>query len=125
MEKYFINGVEVEYDTFDMDAMQARIDELRTLDAVDKEVVEGEDVFVRLRRLCEARLDFFDAVLGEGMAEKIFGHRVNAQAIMRGFEEFNRDVNGHIAELPAVTKGIRPVPPAPVNRAQRRAASHG
>lgn len=121
MDTYSINGVEVEYDTFDMDAMQARIEELTVVDAVDKETVEGEDIFARLRRLCEARLDFFDAVLGDGMAEKIFGHKVNAQAIMRGFEDFNRGVNDHIAQLPAVAKGTRPVP-APVNRAQRRAA---
>lgn len=122
MDKYIINGVEVEYDTFDMDAMQARIEELRALDEVDKKTVEGEDVFARLRRLCEARLDFFDVVLGGGMAEKIFGHKVNAQNIMRGFEEFNHDVNERIAELPAVAKGMRPVQPAPVNRAQRRTA---
>ncbi len=122
MDKYIINGVEVEYDTFDVDAMQARIDDLGVVDAVDNEDVEGEDIFDRLRRLCEARLDFFDSVLGDGMAEKIFGHKVNAQDILRGFDAFNRDVNKHIAQLPAVAKGMRPVQPAPVNRAQRRAA---
>lgn len=123
METYTINGVEVEYDTFDIDAMQARIEELNALDAVDKETVEGEDVFARLRRLCEARLDFFDAVLGEGMAEKIFGHKVNARAILQGFDDFNRGVTENLAQLPTVAKGTWPVPaPAPMNRAQRRAA---
>lgn len=119
MEKYIINGVEVEYDTFDLDAMQLFDDEVKAI----KEDVEAardkgwnsENYIQVLREQCENILDFFDTVLGDGAARKVFGSRMNIRDIMEGYRKFTSDVAKTRSELKN-TDG-----PAPAtNREQRR-----
>lgn len=92
MEKYTINGVEVEYDTFDLDNME-RLD--KAVKQVQEDVndlqarrVDGEDAMKLLREQANVFLDFFDDVLGDGSARKIFGDRVNILKIANGYSEF-------------------------------------
>lgn len=78
---------------------------------------EGESVPEALRRACDAILDFFDAQLGEGKAEELFGLRVNVKTIFDGFREFTGQVNACIGDY---ARSLRTDQAAPVNRAQRR-----
>lgn len=103
MEKYIINGVEVEYDTFDLDNME-------TLDNAVKQIQDdvnslqsrkkaGKDAMKLLREQANCFLDFFDDVLGDGTARKIFGDRVNILKIANGYKEFTDAVAAQQSKL--------------------------
>lgn len=114
MEKYIVNGHEIEYDTFDLDCMEAYEREARKIDdllaSIDTKKMSNNYVAV-LREVAESVLDFFDAVLGEGMAREIFGERTNFRDIKNGYRDFTQSV------IKVMEEDMNTA-----NRAQRRAA---
>lgn len=119
MEKYTINGVEVEYDTFDLDNIE-KLDEavqniLETVDGLRERMAGGENAAALLREQANAFLDFFDDVLGDGSARKIFGDRVNILKIANGYREFTDAVAEEQKKLAQTAGQPR------LNRDQRRA----
>ena len=72
-----------------------------------------------LRALCEEICDFFDVVLGEGTAQKLFGGRMNVREITDSYRSFTRDV---VAQLGTQAAAGMAAAPTPGNREQRRAA---
>lgn len=121
MDTYIVNGVSVEYDTFDLINMELFGTEVERLTKfANSSKGKAYDTFADsvsdLRELCEGVKDFFDCVLGEGMAEKIFGNRVNALDMTQAYHAF-------VAEVSAKMQNGFSAPAAPaLNREQRRAA---
>lgn len=116
MEKYIINGVEVEYDTFDLvniELMENEKDRLRELGEQKKNCSSVQD----LRILCEAVIDFFDTVIGEGTSQKVFGGKMNVKDIFNSYAAFLSDVERQGALLHGGKKET-----LQMNRDQRRAA---
>lgn len=109
MEKYVINGVEVEYDTFDLDAMELFDGEVirikNNAEAARDRGWDSENYIQVLREQGENILDFFDTVLGDGAARKIFGGRMNIRDIMEGYRKFTGDV----AKMRGNLKRLAPV----------------
>lgn len=115
METYIINGVEVEYDTFDLVNMEVYRDEVKRVAALHELSANvNEDNYVEIiREMCEGVMDAFDTVIGEGTSELLFGGKVNAKTVPNAWHDFVRAV----AE---VMNGAHTA--APMNREQRRAA---
>lgn len=117
MEKYIINGVEVEYDTFDLDNMERLADSVQALKedvkSIQGRMKDGEDSFKLLREQANLMLDFFDDILGDGAAKKIFGGKVNILDIANGYKDFTAAVAKQQAALAEAV--------AQPNREQRRA----
>ena len=120
MERFTVNGVEVEFDPFDLDVMEGYMAGLNRVDAERRVKQEGETPTATLRRACNAILDFFDDQLGEGRAEELFGQRINVKAIFEGYKEFTRQVNACIQGYSKDLGSTQTAPVAPLNRAQRR-----
>lgn len=129
METYIINGVEMEYDTYDVTNMEIYGAEVQRLAELGKKLdatMDKTDYFSAaqaLRTFCEEILDAFDCILGEGSAKKIFGGRVNVLEIKNAYVEFTSAVNKATSTMfgaenpkPAVRQ------PENMNREQRRAA---
>lgn len=119
MEKYTINGVEVEYDTFDLDNIERMAEAVQQLqedvDAIQNRKSDDESPMKLLREQANLFLDFFDDILGEDSAKKIFGDRVNILKIANGYREFTDAVAEKQKKL---TESVsRPG----LNRGQRRA----
>lgn len=117
MERFTVNGKEVEFDPFDLDVMESYLDGTARIDDARRVKQEGETVVETLRRACDAILDFFDVQLGDGRAEELFGQKTNVKAIFDGFREFTEQVNSCIGDY---ARSLRTDQIAPVNRAQRR-----
>lgn len=112
MEKYIVNGHEIEYDTFDLDNMESYDREARRIEDMTKKVNANTDNYIPvLREIANGILDFFDAVVGEGTAHDIFEDRVNFRDILNGYREFTE----------GVAKQMRASMPM-ANREQRRHA---
>lgn len=120
MERFTVNGTEVEFDPFDLDVMEGYLEGLDRVDGSRRVKQEGEAPVAALRRICDTILDFFDAQLGEGKAEELFGQRVNAKDIFEGYQEFTGQVNACIGDYAKTLRTERGAPAAPLNRAQRR-----
>lgn len=115
METYIINGVEVEYDTFDLVNMEVYRDEVKRVAALSElSANANEDNYVEIiREMCEGVMDAFDTVIGEGTSELLFGGKVNAKTVPNAWHEFTQ----------AVAAAMNSTHPAPaMNREQRRAA---
>ena len=118
METYIVNGVSVEYDTFDLVNMELFGTEVERLkDFADS--IKGKryetfaDSVSDLREICEGIKDFFDCVVGEGTSEKVFGDRVNALDMTQAYNTFVDEVSAKMRDgFSAPT----------MNREQRRAA---
>lgn len=125
METYIINGVEMEYDTFDLDAMELMDSEVvRVTDMIEsyqKKDWNFDSYTGFLREQCENIMDFFDTVLGEGSARKIFGGKTNVKDIITSYRRFVDDVTKTRASLGG-SADVPAAPEAPSNREQRRAA---
>ena len=121
METYIVNGVAIEYDTFDLVNMELFGTEVERLkDFADS--INGKpynafaDSVADLREMCEGIKDFFDCVVGEGTSEKVFGTRVNALDMTQAYHNF-------VAEVSAKMQNGFSAPVAPaMNIEQRRAA---
>ena len=81
MDKYVINGCEIEFDTWDQTNLELFESErkraVERTERLQKEMTD-KNAISSLREICETARDFFDVVLGEGMSNKIFGERMNA-----------------------------------------------
>ena len=118
METYIVNGVAVEYDTFDLVNMELFGTEVERLkDFADS--IKGKryetfaDSVSDLREMCEGIKDFFDCVVGEGTSENVFGDRVNALDMTQAYNTFVDEVSAKMRDgFSAPT----------MNREQRRAA---
>lgn len=122
MDVYVINGVSVEYDTFDIVNMELFGTEVERLkNFAEENRGKAYDTFADsvsdLRAMCEGVLDFFDCLLGEGMSKTIFGDRINAVTITNAYHTFVAEVS---AVMSAGFNGASPEPA--MNREQRRAA---
>lgn len=121
METYIVNGVSIEYDTFDLVNMELFGTEVERLkdfaDSINgKQYNAFADSVADLREMCEGIKDFFDCVVGEGTSEKVFGTRVNALDMTQAYHNF-------VAEVSARMQNGFSAPVAPaMNREQRRAA---
>ena len=121
MDTYIVNGVSVEYDTFDLVNMELFGTEVERLqDFADsikgKQYNTFADSAADLREICEGIKDFFDCVVGESTSEKVFGTRVNALDMVQAYHNF-------VAEVSARMQNGFSAPVAPaMNREQRRAA---
>lgn len=122
METYVINGITLEYDTFDLEAMERRQRELEVVNEVCKQ--ENGNVYGKIRNVCNAMLDFFDAVVGPGTAVKVCSERVNVKTINDAYRDFNNQVNKRLTEYKANFNTQDAAQPH-MNRAQRRAMMHG
>ena len=121
METYIVNGVAIEYDTFDLVNMELFGTEVERLkdfaDSINgKQYNAFADSVSDLREMCDGIKDFFDCVVGEGTSEKVFGTRVNALDMTQAYHNF-------VAEVSAKMQNGFSAPVAPaINREQRRAA---
>ena len=120
MERFTVNGAEVEFDIFDLDVMEGYMAGLDRVDSERRVKQEGETSMATLRRACNDILDFFDDQLGEGKAEELFGQKVNAKAIFEGYKEFTSQVNACIGDYAKSLNTTQTAPIVPLNRAQRR-----
>lgn len=125
MERFTVNGTEVEFDPFDLDVMERYLAGVNQVDAERRVKQEGETPVGTLRRACNAILDFFDDQLGEGKAEELFGQKVNVKAIFEGYKEFTSQVNTCIGDYSKTFKTERNAPAVPLSRAQRRQGGRG
>ena len=118
MNEIIVNGVQVEFDPFDLDNMEAYLEGVERIDKTRREKFEGESAVQMLRRICDDMLDFFDDILGEGKAREIFGAKTNVKTINDGYMSFCQQVN---TSLQTYTKSLNaPAAPRAVNREQRR-----
>lgn len=116
MEKYIINGVEVEYDTFDLVNIELMENEKARLKELGEQK-KGCNSVQDLRILCEAVFDFFDTVIGEGTSEKVFGGKMNVKDIFNAYAGFLVEVKSQCVLLHGGKKET-----VQMNREQRRAA---
>lgn len=96
MEKYTVNGIEFEYDTFDLDNMEAFAQEVEEMQesvkSINTDGIGLSDQVQLLREQGEHILDFFDTVVGAGTAKKLFGQRMNIRDLMEGYKSFTSAV---------------------------------
>ena len=123
MEKYIVNGHEIEYDTFDLANMELYDSEVRRIEeevkSLDPQSVAGDDYLRVLRGQAESILDFFDTLLGEGTAKAVFGGKVNVRDIFAAYRSFTQDVPKMLRDG---FSGAAPSAALPGIREQRRAA---
>lgn len=96
MEAYIINGCEVQYDTFDLEAMALFDSETQKVGSEAKKVVAdgmtADNYIGIVRKQCENIMSFFDTLLGEGASSEIFGDRINVKTVTLSYRKFCDDV---------------------------------
>lgn len=122
MDTYNINGVAVEYDTFDTVNMELFISEL---ERVQKETEAlPKDVAAYMKGMCELVRDFFDTLIGEGTSDKCFGPRSNLKTIVFAYGDFaavwrKRWFPSRISRTGFLCPVLPPPPPTGSRDAQR------
>ena len=118
METYIINGIEFEYDTFDLVNMEIYRDEVKRVEELaelSKNVTVDNYVEI-IREMCEGVMDAFDTIVGEGTSELLFGGRVNAKTVPQAWNDFAKAVASNLNESGVNSAAV------PMNREQRRRA---
>lgn len=133
MEKYKVNGVEVEFDTFDTVALLLLDDEYervkKSIEAAENAGKNGatfREGIQAMEAVCEDIEDFFDCVLGEGTSAKVFERGTNYKDHISALIEFVASVGEKQKSLPGELSKIAGTSTAATastatNRAQRRA----
>lgn len=118
MDKYIINGHEIEFDTWDQINLELFDSERKRTMEMIKQIeddLNDENAVASLREISDVIRDFFDTVLGEGSSDEIFGDRVNAVKESAAMIKFIEDVSDTFARPPII-----PSPAQATNRQQRR-----
>lgn len=112
MAKFTVNGVELEYDVFELENAEKYQAEMQKItDMADK--IQGEtDIAKTIKIQCNAVFAFVDALFGEGKHKEIFGESVNLKTCVSVFSEIVENISD-TGELDTI------LPKS--NRAQRRA----
>lgn len=119
MEKYIINGVEFEHDTFDLLNLELFKTESEEMAAFFEELENGDKEGLEIiRDVCEKIADFFDVVLGEGTFQKAFGGKMNVFVLV---EEAKKFISEMINNINGTAKSVIS-DNKPSNREKRRAA---
>ena len=122
MSVYTINGHEIEYDAMDLENLELYYSESKRL-IENSTPADGEDLFLVFKNQCNAVLDFFDTVVGEGTSETIFGGSMNVKEILTAYKEFSAAVNQEVIGVTGILKNTANAnAPTHDNRAARRAA---
>ena len=120
MSIYTIQGQDVEFDPFDVEAYERYESQLEQMRKIKEEIPTGSAA-AGMRFLCHAVMNFFDDVAGEGTAQHLFGERTNLKDCFDAFYAFTEAVSGEIKGYTETTS--LPIDAALAgNRAQRRAA---
>lgn len=139
MEKYTVNGHEVEFDTFDLANIALYQQETQRVSKLAEDAkASGADAISILKTQVYSITDFFDTMLGDGKSKEIFAGRINVKVIFDAYTTFVADVaeamRNFTASLPAAGENaVNPdvlsftIPEvteaAAQDRAQRRAAA--
>lgn len=105
METYNINGVEIQYDTFDLVNLELYTNGVTEIAEVGKRVKEmiqedpAKNGVKAIRMMCNAFMDFFDVLCGEGTSKKCFGDNVNARDIINAYAKFCEEVSATINSM--------------------------
>lgn len=111
-----ILGVELQYDFFDADELEIyERENKRVADRIKEPTqYENKTTAEALRIQCGIVNDFFNAVFGEGTADKIFGGKNNIKDHMEAFGIVANEAMGCRGEFDAMVDKYSP------NRAERR-----
>lgn len=124
MDKYVINGCEIEFDTWDQTNLELFESErkraIERTERLQKEMTD-ENAIASLREICETARDFFDVVLGEGMSNKIFGERMNAIREATAMIAFVGDVSENLSHPQIPVKSTEHIKERQQTRDQERA----
>lgn len=122
MSIYKINGHEIEYDAMDLQNLELYYSESKRL-TESAAPVEGEDLFLTFKNQCNAILDFFDTVVGDGTAETLFGGSLNVKEILTAYKDFSTAVNQEVVGVTGILNNSTNNRPLVINnRESRRAA---
>ena len=119
MDKYIINGHEIEFDTWDQVNLELFDSERkRTMEMIKhiEDDLNDENAVASLREISDVIRDFFDTVLGEGLSDEIFGDRVNAVKESAAMIKFIEDVSDTFARPPIIPSSAGQT----MNRQRRR-----
>lgn len=119
MEIYTINGVTFEYDAFDLHTVEIRQNWSVAVKEASKKFSESDDeqTVQAMYEYVDSIFDYFDGVLGDGAAEKIFGKRRNLKEITNAYVSFQNQITRNMQD------GVeQPYDPPKMNREQRREA---
>lgn len=117
METYLVNGVELTYDTFDLEQIERWEQESKRVNAEFDRIRQQESGAAAIRSICYAMMDSFDILCGEGTAHRVFGDRVNVKEIYEGYQSFFQAVSRAIQEFSKQ-------PTESMNRESRRRAAY-
>lgn len=119
MNKFKVNGVDLEYDILELDEMERYYDVTDRITEELQNTEETERPVDGVRRMCQAVIKGFDELFGAGTAREIFGDRIYVDDIMLGYttmvNAMNEAMSAGTAEINAAMQA------APRNRAERRA----
>lgn len=105
METYNINGVEIQYDTFDLVNLELYTNGVTEIAEVGKRVEEmiqedpAKNGIKAIRIMCNAFMDFFDVLCGEGTSKKCFGDNVNTRDIIDAYAKFCEEVSATVSSM--------------------------
>lgn len=91
MSKFEINGVELEYDAFDMDTVEKFTAAKQEVADQVTALADTKDIVKVGRAQCKAVKGFFDTVFGEGMGEKVCGEKDNLKACAEAYGAMLRE----------------------------------
>lgn len=109
MDTVTILSMEFPFDVFDIDCAQRYENAMRALVKEMEEIQKQEQKLSfaeSLRRQCASVCGCFDAILGEGASDKLFGGQDNLKTCLKAFGEFANQIEKQKEELGQCTAAL-------------------
>ena len=88
-----INGVELEFDIYDLDTAKRYEAALKGLGTESSELQPGASLVESIEKECNMTFQFLDLLFGEGTSNKVFGSKCNLNACLEAVEAVTTDVS--------------------------------
>lgn len=82
-----INGVDLEFDLFDVDFAEKYQNAMDIVQKKEKNFKDNGDLAKTIRFECNLIFEFFNNLFGEGTDKKIFGEKTNIRECQKAFKD--------------------------------------
>lgn len=117
------NDLILELDMQDAEDLKRYEEAFAALGEAEKNCKKDGPASEQIIAFCNMFRDLFDALFGEGTAEKMFGNKYNAAIVMEAYDQFLAFAQNQTQNAAIKRAGI--IERYSPNRAQRRAAAKG
>ncbi len=106
MAKMNINGVNLEFDVFELENARKYTEGLKKIEATAAKLNDNTDVLKAIETQCTVVFEFIDSLFGKDTHRELFGDSVNLKTCLKVFNDIVKTISADTVEVSEFANSI-------------------